>query len=239
MEPGDAFGTALRDALTGERGTYIVERDDGWVEALDGAEYFAGPDEWPHRDRAALDLVGGRVLDVGAGAGRIALALRDRGDQPVALDVSPGAIDVCRARGLTSTYLGTVEQLAEEHPEGFDAAVMMGNNLALLESEARSAEVLDALRSLLEGAGVVVGTCLDPYRTDDPSHLAYHARNRERGRLPGQIRMRTRRHRLAGPWFDYLFVSRDELRALCTRAGWRLEDATEPDPVYLAVLRPV
>ena len=51
----------------------------------------------------------------------------------------------------------------------------------------------------------------DPYATEDPAHLAYQERNRERGRMPGQLPLRVRYRDLIGPWFDYLIVSPNEM----------------------------
>jgi len=70
----------------------------------------------------------------------------------------------------------------------------------------------------------VIGEILDPYQTDDPDHLAYHAQNRSRGRMGGQIRMRVRYKRHKSPWFDYLFLSRAELEDLLNGSGWRLKE---------------
>ncbi len=228
----------LADTLAGIRSEHVIERDDGLVEVADAAVCFLGPDRWPANDVAALERVAGRILDVGAGAGRHSLALQERGAEPVALDVSPGAIAVCRERGVERTFLGSVDALADEKPEPFDAILLMGNNLALLESADRSTAMLETFSRLLTTDGIVVGTCLDPYLTDDPDHLAYHQENRNRGRFPGQIRMRVRYRTVATNWFDYLFVSPDELHELANAAGWHLEEFTEPAPTYMAVLRP-
>ena len=240
--PGDAFGAALLDALSGEPGTHIVERDDGFVDVMDATDYLLEPDQWsdawPDDDLAALDLVGGRVLDVGAGAGRFSLALQSRDHEPLALDVSPGAVEVCRRRGVRQTFLGPIEALADLKPPLFDAAVLMGNNLSLLASAERSGPMLDTLRRLLRPSGTVVGACLDPYGTEDPVHLAYQRRNRERGRLSGQLRLRIRYQALAGDWFDWLLMSPDELEVIADRAGWRIDEVTSSEPYYLAVLRP-
>ncbi|MEN8114039.1 MAG: class I SAM-dependent methyltransferase [Actinomycetota bacterium] len=242
--PGDAFGLALLDYLHGGSGVHITERDDGQVDAMSGALYFAGFEEWADihfaaaLDAAALEFVSGRVLDVGAGAGRHSLFLQQRGDEPVALDVSPGAIEVCRERGVGKTFRGRTDELASVDPEPFDAAILLGHNLAILGSAQSSGPFLDSLRRLLKPGGVVVGSLLDPYSTDDPIHLAYHERNRERDRMPGQIRLRVRFQDTAGDWFDYLFLSPSELEDLAERAGWRLEESTEPNPSYIAVLRP-
>ncbi len=97
--------------------------------------------------------------------------------------------------------------------------------------------MLAALGRLLDRNGFVVGIGMDPYLTEDPLHLGYHRWNRERDRFAGQIRMRVRYRNLAGPWFDYLFLSPAELEDVVTDAGWRVEDISDPVPHYLAVLR--
>ncbi|MEN8234971.1 MAG: methyltransferase domain-containing protein [Actinomycetota bacterium] len=242
--PGDAFGAALLDYLHGGSGVHVTERDDGQSDTMGAGLYFAEYDEWENIhfatgiDATALDIVSGRVLDVGAGAGRHSLVLQRRGDEPVALDTSPGAIEVCRERGVEQIFLGTTDELAAQDPEPFDAAILLGHNLAILGSAEFSGPFLDSLRSLLKPGGVIVGNCRDPYTTDEPIHLAYHQRNRELGRMPGQIRLRVRFQDIAGGWFDYLFVSPAELAELAAAAGWRVEEATEPNPSYMAVLRP-
>ena len=76
----------------------------------------------------------------------------------------------------------------------------------------------------------------DIYQTEDPAHLAYHERNRRRGRLPGQIRIRVRYRELATPWFDYLMVSPDELEDILSGTGWQLSRAIELDDMYSAVI---
>ena len=61
------------------------------------ASYFGAPRGVT--DRAALDALGGRVLDLGCGPGSYARYLEERGVTVVAVDASPGAISVCRERG--------------------------------------------------------------------------------------------------------------------------------------------
>jgi hypothetical protein len=45
---------------------------------------------------------------------------------------------------------------------------------------------------------------------------------RERGRMAGQIRMRVRYLVHRSDWFDYLMVSRDEMRSIVEGTGWRV-----------------
>ena len=49
--------------------------------------------------------------------------------------------------------------------------------------------------------------------------------------------MRVRHQDLATPWFDYLFTSVDELRALLAGSGWRLEHGKEAGAHYIGLLR--
>lgn len=236
---GDAFGEALLDAVAGGRGVHFLERDDGLVEAMNASLYFSEPSSWPGPELAALKSVSGRVLDIGAGAGRHSLLVQHRGHEALALDVSPGAIEACRRRGVERTFLGSIHDLASTAVEPFDAMVLMGNNLALLQTEARAAGMFDAMRMLLRPGGVVIGTSVDPYLTDEPDHLAYHEANRAAGRPVGQIRMRFRYRRLATDWFGILFLAPHELQELAARSGWVVEPITEASPSYLVALRPV
>lgn len=170
--------------------------------------------------------------------GRHALELQRRGNEVVALDVSGGAVDACAARGVEQTFLGPVPAPAAKQPQRFDAIVMMGNNVALLASEVASRRTFEAMRRLLVPGGMVVGMCTTPYLTDDPNHLAYQRSNIDRGRMGGHVAIGVRYRRLATDWFDYLLMAPDELRGLAEVAGWTVVDVTEPDPSYLAVMRP-
>ncbi|MFQ5966421.1 MAG: hypothetical protein ACE5MI_02285 [Acidimicrobiia bacterium] len=83
----------------------------------------------------------------------------------------------------------------------------------------------------------IIGTCLDSLQTTNPLHLAYHQVNRERGRLPGQLRLRSRWTNVASLWFDYLFVPSEELATIAEGSGWRLTDRRAGPASYLAVVR--
>ena len=86
------------------------------------------------------------------------------------------------------------------------------------------------------GARIIAETN-DPYQTSNPLHLRYHRRNRAAGRMGGQIRIRVRYRNLATPYFDYLMVSKDEMRRIACGAGWRVARFIDsPGSIYIAVL---
>ena len=234
---GDAFGEALRacqDAGGAPAVAHeLIERSDGFLGVTDVARYF------PTNDDSAFDLATGRVLDIGAGAGRASVVLQERGHDVVALDVSAGATAVCRDRGVKTTFTGSVFDLAASHPEPFDTFLMLGNNLGLLGGPDQAPLFLEALAAMAAPGAHIVGETADPYTTTDPLHLDYHDQNRKAGRLPGQLRLRVRYRRTVTPWWDYLFCTPGELEEVIASTGWALagvERRVNPPAQWLATL---
>ncbi|MDQ3866286.1 MAG: class I SAM-dependent methyltransferase [Actinomycetota bacterium] len=233
-ERQDAYGELVVAYLEGQgRVREIVERDDGFIEATDGpAGYFAPVRAWPFAERRGLRFIRGRVLDVGCGAGRVALELQARGREVVAIDVSPLTVEVARRRGVHDVRVMAFEKVGRQLGR-FDTVVMYGNNFGLFGGKAKAERLLGHLRPL---AKRIVASTRDPYDTEDEAHLAYHERNRRRGRMAGQLRLRVRYRDYASAWFDYLIVSPEELEVLVGGTGWRVSRVIEGDPLYVAVL---
>jgi SAM-dependent methyltransferase len=236
MRTGDGYGEMLLDALEGKGDSIeVVERDDGFLTATP-FNYLAPYRRWPSSQRRALRLARGRVLDVGAGAGRVALHLQEKGHDVMAIDSSPGAVEACRGRGVRDARVLRVEEV-DQSLGVFDTVVMYGNNLGLMGSRRRGPGLLRRLAAITSDRGRILGECTDPYATEDPVHLAYHERNRKRGRMSGQLRIRIRYRDVASAWFDYLFLSRPELEELVAGTGWHVARTIEDNPhQYVAVL---
>jgi 2-polyprenyl-3-methyl-5-hydroxy-6-metoxy-1,4-benzoquinol methylase len=102
----DAYGAELQAFVESGRELEIIERNDGFIEASRRVPYyFSSYAEWSDLDREAVTRVCGRTLDVGCGAGRLALHLQAAGHEVVAIDNSPGAIRICRRRGVEHALL--------------------------------------------------------------------------------------------------------------------------------------
>ncbi len=218
----DAYGRLLLDAFEGRSVVEVVERDDGFLMGSPGApaNYFAPFQRWPAHQRRAMRFVRGRVLDVGCGAGRVALHLQDRGQEVVAIDNSPLAIEVAHRRGVRDARLLSVGDV-DAKLGVFDTVAMFGNNFGLFANPRRAQRLLRRFESLTPpGRGRIVAEVLDPYATDDPDpprlpraqssawaapRTDTHASQTSRGRdtvvrlpLPRPARTRTaaQRHRL-------------------------------------------
>ena len=220
----DAFGQLLLDHLSGRAGDPVLERDDGHAgPALEPEWFFAEPERWPDAERAVFGHVRGRVLDVGAGAGRHSVEAQRRGSEVVAIDVSPGAVEVCRRRGVRDARLLPLAAL-EDDLGVFDTVLMMCGNFGLVGTADGAARALYRLDALTSPDGRIVLDSVDPYVDADDTDLAYQARNRTQGRLPGQVTIRIRYGERVTPWYDLLNVSAYELSQLVAGTGWRLAE---------------
>lgn len=236
---GDAFGAMLLahyESVEPARVFEIIERSDGGLGVGDPGRYFALFDQWHECEQWLVARLTGRTLDIGCGPGRHALHLQERGVDVTGLDISPGAIEVCRRRGLAKTFAGSLEEFAAISPAPFDCFLLLGNNIGLLESRDAAPRFLASITALAAPRAVILGTCVDPLATTDPEHLAYHAANRAAGRLAGQLRMRVRHGRIASDWFDYLITAPAELSELLVGTGWRVAEVKSEDAHHAVIL---
>jgi SAM-dependent methyltransferase len=138
----DAYGQLLLAALEGDEVVEIVERDDGFISASTmGPKLYVAPfRRWPSHHRRAMRYAKGRVLDVGAGAGRVSLHLQERGQDVVAIDNSPGAIAVCRRRGVREARVLAFDAI-DESLGTFNTIVLFGNNFGLFGTPTKAKQI--------------------------------------------------------------------------------------------------
>ncbi|MGW0197126.1 hypothetical protein [Nonomuraea sp. NPDC003201] len=163
----------------------------------------------------------------------------DRGHAVTAIDISPGALEVCRRQGMGSAVRGTVDEHAATG-ERYDSFLLLGANHGLLESRERAPEFLRALAAMAAPGAIIVGQGRNPTDSDDALHLPYNERNLRAGRIAGQRTMRVRYRDVATPWFHYLSLAPRELAELANGTGWELADITyleNSTDVYLATLQ--
>lgn len=233
----DAYGHEVYDYYVSGESYEIIERDDGYFDVSTGAKaYFAEHADWPAHEKRAIRLARGRVLDVGCGAGRHSLYLQGKGHEVTGIDISPLAVKVCKLRGLRDARIMSATQISSNLGE-FDTILMLGNNFGLFGSFKRARWLLKRFRGLTSPDARIIAESAHLYKTTNPHHLAYHRRNRKLGRMPGQIRIRTRYHVYASPWFDYLLVSQDEMKKILRGTGWHVERFIDAEgPMYIAII---
>jgi SAM-dependent methyltransferase len=238
-DDNDAFGRALMDWTRGGSDPEIYERDDGFLDIGAGHELFlARYDQWPTSERQAMRHARGRIIDVGCGGGRVALHLQEKGHDVVGLDVSPLAAKAARLQGVNETWCMSIDNLTRKIGM-FDTVVLFGNNFGIFGTPRRARTVLSAWAKRMPPDGRILAESVNPYGSGAPGmDRDYCRQNKDRGRLPGQARLRVRYRNVATPWFSWLFVSRGDMRALLRGTGWHQARVLGPSPSdpYVAVL---
>ncbi len=224
MEPEeDAYGQELMSYYKSRYAFEAFERDDGFLNAnIGAAEYFSRYADWRSHEKAAIRYAKGRCLDVGCGAGRVALYLQAKGRRVTGIDESPLAIKVCRLRGMKDAKVMHIEDAGEFKQGSFDTILLYGVNFNLMQSRQKAKQILKAFYRITSPNGVVIAETRDPYLTSNPVHFAYHKRNLARGRMAGQQRGRIRFLQYASRWSDFLFVSKGELEGILGESGWKV-----------------
>lgn len=235
----DAFGQALWHWVTGERDLEVYERPDGYVEAGPGPEvYLAEFRAWTAAERAAAAYVRGAVVDVGCGAGRVALDLERRGQRVVSVDASAMAVRAARRMGAGDARVMNAESLTRAIGS-FDTIVLFGNNFGIFGDPGRVHEVLRRWAERTGPGTRILAESTSPASGGVPTlDAAWRAHNRAERRWPGHTQLRIRYRRWATPWFWWLFVSPTEMRRLLAGTGWiqRHVLCGAPGEPYVAVL---
>lgn len=222
----DAYGQQLLAQYLGQKPTSeIIERDDNYINS--GSEaglYFSEYEEWSELERQAIAKVRGKVLDIGCGAGRHSLYLQEKGFDVTGIDNSPGAIKVCKFRGLKKAIVRPIGEIDKFPQNSFETIIMFGNNFGLFGSRKNIKLILKKISQITTPTAQIIAGTLNPYQTKDKNHLQYHKLNRRRGRMGGQIRFRVRYGKIVGEWFDYLFVSPEEMEEIIKDTDWQIKE---------------
>jgi len=163
--------------------------------------------------------------------------LQQKGFDVTGIDISPGAIEVCKLRGLKKAFVRSVAEVNKFKPDSIDTILMLGNNFGLFGDAEKAKTILKKFHRITpKNANIITGT-RNPYQTDDAEHLEYHKFNLKRGRMVGQIRMRVRFGKSVGEWFDYLLVSPEEMKEIISDTDWQIKEFIASEKAhYFAVI---
>jgi len=235
----DVFGHALLDWALGGTVPEVLEREDGFTQVGAGPDvYLSGFKGWPSAERKSIRYIRGRVMDIGCGAGRVALELQRRGVDVVGLDASPLAAKAAKIRGLNEVWSTPIQDL-DQRIGTFDSLVLFGNNFGIFETPTRARHLLIHLAKNTKPGVRIFAESTNAYCGGAPAFdRTYYHRNKARGRCPGQVKLRYHYGHLVGPWFRWLYVSRSEMATILVGTGWHLERVlgANPSEPYVAIL---
>ena len=216
--PAEPLAAALVDHhRTGRPRRVSATRADGVRFEIETEEYFTLEGELAELDQLALDHARGRVLDVGAGAGRHALALEARGLEVVAIDVSPLCVALCRARGVRDARVFDVMALDSDELLGrFDTLLFGMQTIGVAGGVVPLGKLLTRLRACLAPGGRLIVDSSDLFE-------AWEGDASDRSPSRGEIVLTTRYRGWRGEPFPWVYLAEDVLTSVARESGYEVE----------------
>ena len=149
----DLFGQALLDYHNGNytedlmTATHISDEDELPLPYL-----FRDFKAMPKLEQKALKLAKGSILDVGCGSGSHSLYLQEQNQTVKAIDISKGAIEVSKQRGV----LNTEQKALLDETETFDTILLLMNGTGIFQTLNDVPHYLKHLKSLLNDNGQIL-----------------------------------------------------------------------------------
>lgn len=206
---------AFRDYLAGKKEENIlVDINISETEELPVAYFFREYGQMPEWEQLSLDECRGKVLDVGAGAGSHALYLQQKGLDVTAIDVSAGAVECMKARGVKKALLKDFYSFGEGH---FDTILFLMNGTGMAKKIDKLYDLLKHAAGLLTPGGSIFLESTDllyMYEDEEGAAMINLA-----GDYYGEITYRLAYGGHKGEPFPWLFVDYENLSNVAELAG--------------------
>lgn len=229
----DLFGQALLDYQNSNYKEDIITStsisDD---DVLPIPYLFRSYKKMPKLEQKALDLAFGKVLDVGCGAGSHSLYLQNEKELDVkAIDISIGAIEVCKKRGIKNAEVLDVLKETTQ----FDTILLLMNGTGVFQELNQVTKYLSHLKSLLKTNGQILIDSSDiiyMYEDEDGGYLF-----NENGNYYGELEYYVNYKDEKEEPFKMLYLDFKLLKNACFALGLKCKMLAEGEHYdYLAII---
>lgn len=173
----------------------------------------------PLIEQKALNLCRGKVLDVGCGAGGHSLWLQKKGHDLKAIDISPGAVEVAKKRGVKNVEL--LDILDER--DTFDSIIILMNGTGIFQKFNDVEKYLLHLKTLLNADGQILIDSSDIIYMYDDIEREEFSGDRYYGELDYFI---SYKNDIEKP-ITWLYLDFESLKTACQNTGLTCEKAVD------------
>lgn len=151
----DVFGTAIKAWHYQKDPTNIIVHSPDFDDDIIEVPYlFRDFKEMPDIEKKALENCEGRVLDIGCGAGSHALFLQNKKNLPATgIDISAGAIEIARERGLKDARIMNFFDLENEK---YDTLLFLMNGTGIIGKLRNLDKFFEHSKQLLADGGKIL-----------------------------------------------------------------------------------
>ena len=215
----DLPGMAMNDYYQGNRDAKIkIHSPDFEEDEIEVSWYFRQYDDMPEIEKKALDLCQGKIMDIGAGAGSHALYLQKKGMDVTALDISGGACEIMRMRGVKKVLQEDIFTYKEEK---YDTSLMLMNGIGVTGSIENLDIFLDSLNDLLNPGGQLL------FDSTNLIYLYSNDQGEEKINLNddyyGQVQFRMEYDDFFTRQFSWIYIDFDTLAGMAEEKGLKAE----------------
>lgn len=229
----DVIGLALLDYLAKKGKENIQITSNVTEEDIIPIEYlFRTEEELPKIEGEALQLCKGKVLDVGAGSGTHSLILQEKGVDVTAIDISEGAVEVMKQRGVKSAKCINFFDLKEER---YETLLLMMNGIGIAGSLKGLEDLLIKAKDLISPDGQILLDSSDiQYLFMEEDGSVWMDLNKT---YYGEVTYQMKYKEAQTEPFNWLFIDFAKLDEIATSLGWCCELVVEGEHYdYLAKL---
>ena len=202
----DIFGKAIKAFYEENDETDIMVHSPDFDDDIIPVKYFFREfDEMPSPEQAALKLCRGKILDVGCGAGSHALYIQEEMKLDcLAIDTSPGAIEIAKKRGVINAECKNFFDLKNEK---FDTILSLMNGSGIIGKLKNLKQFFEHSRYLLEDNGQILMDSSDLiYLFEEEDDLS------NRKEYYGELSFHISYKNLNSEVFDWLYIDPELLK---------------------------
>lgn len=233
--PDDIFGMAISQYYNYKDETDIIVLSPDFENDVIPVHYlFRNYNEMPPLEITALDNCQGRVLDVGSGAGSHALFLQEeRGLKVTAIDISPGATEISKLRGVKDARCLNFFDLKNEK---FDTLLFLMNGTGIIGKLDNLDYFFEHCKTLLSKKGKIIIDSSDlRYLFDEDEDGGIWIKNEQ---YYGELEYRLGYKGSVSAPFHWLYLDYNLLNLAATKSGFTCKLLKEGEHFdYLAKLQ--
>lgn len=207
----DLFGQALYDYYKGRQiAPLLLHTSFSTPDELDLEVFFFNDDQFTSLEKYALEQCKGKVLDIGAAAGRHSKYLQVKGIDVTGLDTSPNCVKLMREIGIHKVLHQNIFDLKDSR---YDTLLMLMNGIGLVRNLEGLASFLKRMKDHLNKGGQII---MD---SSDVSYLKEEYNYISEGYI-GEVAYCYEYMGMESPWFKWLYVDMKTLTKIAAKEGW-------------------